>query len=78
MSDQKAAIELLLSDLKAYIKESQNAIGANNFNQKTDETAYSAKLKELEKIVKKIKLLQAQAEGKINTGENTQAEAQKN
>lgn len=77
LSDQKAAIELLLSDLKAYIKESQNAIGANNFNQKTDETAYSAKLKELEKIVKKIKLLQAQAEGKINTGENTQAEAQK-
>jgi hypothetical protein len=77
LSDQKAAIELLLSDLKAYIKESQNAIGANNFNQKTDETAYSAKLKELEKTVKKIKLLQAQAEGKINTGENTQAEAQK-
>lgn len=77
LSDQKAAIELLLSDLKAYIKESQNAIGANNFNQKTDETAYSAKLKELEKTVKKIELLKAQAEGKINTGENTQAEAQK-
>lgn len=77
LSDQKAVIELLLADLKAYIKESQNTIGANNRNQKTDETAYSAKLKELEKTVQKIELLKAQAEGKINIGENTQAEAQK-
>lgn len=77
LSDQKAVIELLLADLKAYIKESQNTISANNRNQKTDETAYSAKLKELEKTVQKIELLKAQAEGKINTGENTQAEAQK-
>ena len=71
LSDQKRIIDLMINELNEFISKSRNT------QYPADANAYNKKYKDLEKSVKKIVELEAQVDGKLNVGENTQAEATK-
>lgn len=71
LSDQKRIIDLMINELNEFISKSKNA------QYPADANSYNKKYKKLENSVKKIVELEAQVDGRLNVGENTQAEAAK-